>query len=167
MVPDPELDEIEDEITDLEPLAFEGNEPAKPRTRTKLTTAQATAKYGGKNSDYIVAQEKTKGMLANREIIRRLMQDPAAFKVGELNFIAGTAVDKVAKKERWERAGGDQGAGWMEQFVTMFSKLQEGGMSVQLNVEKLPPRELSARTVPLTFDASSVEIDSSGDGTVS
>lgn len=162
------VDEIESLETDLEPLQFEGLEAPRRRDRTKITTHQATEKYGAKNSDHLVKQEKTKAALANREIIRRLMKDPAEFKVSELNFIAGTAVDKVAKKERWERAGGDGGQGWMEQFVQTFARIQEGGsVSLQLTVEKAPPRQVEARVVPLTLDATVVETDYSGDGTLS
>ena len=136
--PKSDIDRIEEAEEGLEPLSFSGLEAPKPRVRTKLTTRQATLQYGAKSSDHLVAQEKTKAALANREIIRRLMQDPASFKAGELNFIAGTSVDKVAKKERWEKAGDESGKNWIEQFAVAVARVQ-ADTSVKLSLEVVRP----------------------------
>lgn len=147
--PTSDIDRLEEEEVGLDPLSFEGMGPPKARVKTKLTTRQATLQYGAKNSDHLVAQEKTKAALANREIIRRLMQDPAQFKNGELNFIAGTAVDKVAKKERWDRAGDDGGKSWSEQFVNAVARLQgEGGVKLSLEITAPGAKKIDAQIMP-------------------
>ena len=147
---------IRDELDRLELEADESDKPLilnaspEPAVREpRISTRQAVAKYGtDKASANIVSQEKTKAQLANREIIRRLMRDPGEFKSSELNFIAGTAVDKVAKKERWDRSGDDGGKGWLEQFVGMVSKLQ-ADTSLKLSLEVVSPSGARAEGTPM------------------
>lgn len=143
------IPELEDEADgELKPLVLTTALPAKVR-EPRLSTGQAVEKYGKRDSSGIIAQEKTKAHLANRELIRRLMKDPAQFKNGELNFIAGTAVDKVAKKERWDRAGDDSGKSWVEQFVGAIERLQgEGGMKLSLEVTAPGAKRVDAQIMP-------------------
>jgi hypothetical protein len=143
------LAELEAEAEgELDPLVLNASLPAKVR-EPRLSTGQAVEKYGKRDSSGIIAQEKTKAHLANRELIRRLMKDPAQFKNGELNFIAGTAVDKVAKKERWDRSGDDGGKSWSEQFVNAVARLQgEGGVKLSLEITAPGAKKIDAQIMP-------------------
>ncbi len=100
-------------------------------------------------SRQLMGTQKRVAALATEEIERRLLADPGDINIAALNFIAGTATDKLAKYERWER---DEVAppSYASALEKLASALAEGRVDLRIEVTRRDPAP--ALPEPLTID---------------
>lgn len=100
---------------------------AEPRERTKLLVGEL----------HDIAKVGATRLLA-------ILYDPdSRLSSMELNAITGTAVDKIAKYENWERKGPGEAVDWARALVDGLRRA--GGGRIALEVETLPVVEEPVR----------------------
>jgi hypothetical protein len=94
----------------------------------------------------LVEAHRKNALLAADELGRRLEDTPESFKAAELNFITGTATDKVSRYEGWDsrRPESPSYASALERFAETLAKT---GARLEITVEPRPDRADAAAVI--------------------
>lgn len=99
-------------------------------------------------SDNLIRQSRAIAQAAGEKILERIEDGDDSMSAKELAIVRGIEIDKVAKRERWDRgAAGEEGT-FLSGLESIAEELAKSGGKLELTVTKSDPADAAIDVTP-------------------